>query len=147
MVDISAALTSIKTISGIAIAGGKIELTQNVIELQQTLLSLQAENAELSEANRDLRKKIQELIDLSALSEEFYFDRNAYYKGEGSERDGPFCSRCFDAEGKAIRLTQNQPKVGTCHNCKNAVRLDGPAVQAVRTTVRRRPDWVNGWRR
>jgi hypothetical protein len=147
MVDISAALTSIRTISGIAIAGGKIELTQNVIELQQTLLSLQAENAELSEANRDLKKKIQELIDLSALSEEFYFDRNAYYKGEGAKRDGPFCSRCFDAEGKAIRLTQNMPGTGACHNCKNAVRLTGPVVRTPRKTAGRRPDWVSGWRR
>ena len=149
MVDIGSALISIKTIAGIAKDAGKIEITQNVIELQQTLLSLQSENAELANENRDLKKKIRELIDQLRMGDEFYFERNAYWRGEGDQREGPFCSRCFDAEGKAIRMTQNSPGHGYCYNCKAGVLLETSAERSGRRerTVRpRRPGWVNSWK-
>jgi hypothetical protein len=123
MVDISAALTSIKTISRIAIAGGKIELSQHVIELQHTLISLQAENAELAESNRDLKRKIHELLDQMRLSDEFYFDRNAYWRGEDDDREGPFCSRC-----------------------KSGIILSTSAERRERIVRPRGPGWVNSWK-
>jgi len=32
------------------------------------------------------------------------FDGVLYCQGEGKDREGPFCQRCFDADGKAVRL-------------------------------------------
>lgn len=132
-----------------AIAAGKIEITQNVIELQQTLLSLQSENAELAEQNRDLKKKINELLDQMQLRENFSFDRNACWRGEGEDAEGPFCSRCLDADTKAIRMIQFRKGFATCPNCKNAVTLSTPTERSERSerTVRmRRPNWVDAWK-
>jgi hypothetical protein len=146
MVDIASALISIKTIAGIAKDAGKIEITQHVISLQQTMMALQGEGAELAEQNRDLKTKIRELLDQLRMGDEFYFERNAYWRGEDAEREGPFCSRCLDADGKAVRLTQNAPGHGYCHNCKSGVLLESSDERRERTVRPRPPGWVNSWR-
>jgi len=149
VVDIASALISIKTIAGIAKDAGRIEITQHVISLQQTMMALQAESAELAEQNHDLKTKIRELLDQLRMGDEFYFERNAYWRGEGDEREGPFCSRCFDAEGKAVRMTQNSPGHGYCYNCKAGILLESSNERRERRerTVRpRRPGWVNSWK-
>lgn len=147
MVELGAALTTLKTIAAVVRESGKIELTQHVIELQQTLLALLAENTELAGSNAALHRRVAELTSLLEVKEAFVFDRNAYWRSGGESQDGPFCSRCFDAESKAVRLTQNTTGVGLCPNCKHRVSLEGP--KDPKPPVQRRmihPGWVSGWR-
>lgn len=147
MVELGAAIGTLKTVATVVREAGKIELIQQVIDLQQTLIALLAENTEMAGKNATLERKLADLSAVLEVKEAFVFDRNAYWRGEGDAPDGPFCSRCFDADNKAVRLTQNTKDVGVCPNCKNVVRLDGP--REPRPPVRRRmihPGWVNGWR-
>lgn len=146
MIEVGAAIGTLKALTGFIRDSGKIELTQQVIELQQTLLALLAENAEAVGRNMELTKELDRLKQVLEKREAFEFDRNAYWRVEGDSRDGPFCSRCFDADSKAVRLTENTTNRGVCPNCKNRVMLDGP--HDPKPAVQRRmisPGWVNRW--
>jgi hypothetical protein len=146
MIDVAAAVGTLKTITGVIRDAGKIDLTQQVIDLQQTLLALLAENAELTARTLELSRERDAARALLEVRDAFAFDQNAYWRIEAEVRDGPYCSRCFDAENKAVRLTQNTTNVGACPNCKHRVRLDGP--RDPKPVVRRRmihPGWVNSW--
>lgn len=56
------------------------------------------------------------------------FENNVYYQNLGNrEKDGPFCSCCFDNEEKLIRLhnnlDQNDSNLYYCPKCKIKVFL------------------------
>jgi hypothetical protein len=146
MVDVGTAVATLKTLATVLKEAGKIDLTQQVIELQQTLLGLLAANTDLATTNQDYRAKISELITALDMKAAFYFAQNAYWSGQPWARDGPFCSRCFDVDQKAVRLTLNSPAVGVCPHCKHGVRLDAPSDQpAAPRRLPGRPGWVNDW--
>ncbi len=97
--------------------------SQLVLELQEKALKLQ-------ERNYDLRRRIDELEDQIKLVDEMSFDGKVYWRGEDDDRDGPFCQRCLDAEGRAIRLQfREDPASGyesrwyECHSCQNHIEL------------------------
>jgi hypothetical protein len=147
MVDLGTAIATLKSVAAVVRESGKIDLTQQVIDLHQTLIALLADNAELVSKNRDLQEHMAEISAVLEAREAFVFDRNAYWRSEGQTADGPFCSRCFDADSKAVRLTQNTKAIGVCPNCKRSVRLDGP--REPRPPVQRHmvhPGFVNSWR-
>jgi hypothetical protein len=74
------------------------------VELQQQLLDLQAQALELQEENAGLRREKAELEEQLALQGELLPDEGIYWRVEGQTRDGPFCSRCWDVEGRLVRL-------------------------------------------
>lgn len=76
------------------------------IELQRKAISLQQELYDLQEEVRVLRERL-------ANREQLSFRRNAYWRGE----EGPFCSRCFDVEGKVVRLHVTRTFMPMCPAC------------------------------
>jgi hypothetical protein len=91
-----------------------------------------------------LQRQLTERAEVAKLREAFHFEHNAYWRGEGTDREGPFCSRCFDVEQKAVRLTiNNSPKVGYCGNCKQGVRLDKISDDPPAMRKTRHPGWRN----
>lgn len=145
--DISTTVATLKAVAGVMRDANRLDLTAQMIELQQALLELIGHQSTLASENADLRGKIHELVTLIRQREEFYFERNAYWRGEAEQLDGPFCSRCFDVTGKAVRMIENTRGVGHCGECKANARLTGPA-QPRTTSVRRvlSPGWVNSWK-
>ena len=89
-------------------------------ELQQKLMELREEALALQEENLNLRMHIQELEQKASRREEIVFEGEAYWRkqtngnGEG-HRDGPFCQKCYDIQGKLVRL-QNATHIVACRD-------------------------------
>jgi hypothetical protein len=78
-------------------------------ELQVKLMEFREEALALQEENLRLRARIRELEEQAGRQGEIFFEGEAYWRkhanGNGdSEKDGPFCQRCFDTQGKLVRL-------------------------------------------
>ena len=96
----------------------------------QLTLELQSNALELKEENYKLRRRIDELEHHINLVDDMSFDGKVYWRGEGEDRDGPFCQRCLDAEDRAIRLQfREQTAQGyesrwyECHSCQSHISL------------------------
>lgn len=123
MVDIGTAIATIKTMASVVQQAGKLELTQQVIDLQQTLLALVAQNstltadvAQLQADNRRLREEAEQRGLLK-------FQRESYWRQDGDNKEGPFCSRCFDVDRKVVRLHAAYQGYYVCPNCQKSVSV------------------------
>lgn len=87
-----------------------VTLVQRIdnIELYRKILDLQAEVLALVQENTELKQKAR-------ITEELAFRNNSYWR----EDKGPFCSRCWDADGKLVRLVVRGPYHPQCPNCDN----------------------------
>lgn len=144
--DIAATVATLQALSGAMRDANRLDLSTQLIDLQQALLEMIGNQSALAAGNAELRAKLDELVTLVRQREEFYFERNAYWRGDGGAQDGPYCSRCLDVIGKAVRMLENTPGVGQCGECKANARLTGSSQP--RTTNARRvllPGWVNDW--
>jgi len=107
MVEVASALTIVQK---------AIEFAKKVkdIELESKLLDLKGMINDLKGENLDLKEKIGELEKTSKLKSELVVKDEYYYQGE----DGPFCTKCFDDEGKLIRVVTEWKQTGqTCRKC------------------------------
>ncbi len=92
-----------------------IEVVQKVIELQGDLMELQERFQELLDENRDLKKKLEAPTEL-------LFQDNMYWRAKGKEeQEGPFCTKCFDGDGKTVRMHGGESRGLTCPHCKTFV--------------------------
>lgn len=95
------------------------------IELYEKVLRLQGVVSAEREEQERLRERITELEQVVDLRERLFFDDNRYWlnSADGSDRDGPFCSRCWDSEQKLIRLhcTRKAGDVFDCPACHTGI--------------------------
>jgi hypothetical protein len=90
------------------------------IELYKKLVSFQSEMFALQEENRDLKESIRQLQEKLNLKAKVVWQRPFYWMQDGDERDGPYCQKCYDSEGKLVRLQRRES--GTewdCLQCKS----------------------------
>lgn len=147
MMEIGAAISSAKAVAAFAQQSGKLEITQQVIELQQTLLALIGQNTELTAEVASLKQELREREASQQQAEEFVFDRQCYWRVIEGGTDGPYCSRCFDADDKAVRMHANNDGVVGCPACKTRVRVE-PSTRPPSGAPRRvlRSNWISGWK-
>jgi len=90
----------LRSIGKVLQEAGKIEQYQQILEAQKELLEMQKEIQKLEKENRGLKEKLEIKENLE------YDDKNNVYwsKKGGEEKDGPFCSRCWDVDKKLVRL-------------------------------------------
>ncbi|EKT4489551.1 hypothetical protein [Shewanella algae] len=100
-----------KDIAELVKKGATVEAQEKIMELREAALELQEENLELKEKVRALEKALSEKSKL-------VYEAPFYWKGNGSERDGPFCQQCYDSSEKQIRLQDNGEDYWTCRTCK-----------------------------
>lgn len=124
--DFTTAAVTLKAAASVAHSAGKIPLQAQLLDMQQDLLSLVAKQADLLAERAECVARIAELETLLRLRDGFHHERNAYWKRDGEHVDGPFCSTCFDADGKAIRLIEKYEGHGHCGVSKNQVILSKP---------------------
>ena len=112
-------------IDGLRVAGrvlqeaGKIEQYQQILEAQQKMLEMQSSIADLTEENKNLKRRLELEVSLQ-------FENNAYWSVTSNQKDGPFCSRCWDVDNKTVRLkpgVSNQ-SFSTCPGCKIQFQTD-----------------------
>ena len=53
-------------------------------------------------------KTIKELEQRLDLKRKMNFERPFYWIQDNNEKDGPYCQKCYDSEGKLIRLQQRE---------------------------------------
>ncbi|HSL22953.1 MAG TPA: hypothetical protein VK886_15580 [Vicinamibacterales bacterium] len=99
----------IDTVKDVALLVQKLDnmdLLKRMVELQEQVFELVNENREIREQNRVLSEKLM-------TREQMSFRKNSYWRGE----EGPFCSRCFDAEGLAVRMLKQPGYLPKCPKC------------------------------
>lgn len=114
-------LKVIQDILNIAQGINNTKLTQEIINLQQSVLKVVTENANLVKDNIRLQNEIDSLKKHVEIKEKHIYKDGAYWV----DNEGPFCTRCFDADSQLIR--------GKCHpfrskmicpNCKTTWKTD-----------------------
>jgi hypothetical protein len=91
--------------------GATIEAQEKIMELRETALKYQDENF-------DLRSRVKELEAALSLRDRLKWEKPYYVDKENSEEK--FCQRCYDADGKAIRLQDIETGSWQCLVCSSA---------------------------
>lgn len=108
----------LKSIGKVLQEAGKIEQYKQILEALEKLLAMQKKIADLEEENKDLKEKVK-------TKENLVYENNAYWKKEGDDKDGPFCSRCWDKNKDLVRIhPMGNPAYSQCPECKNSVQID-----------------------
>ena len=87
------------------------------IELNQKVLELQSQVMELLSENHQLRSQVRELAERAQVMDQLVFDDNLYWLEQGDERDGPFCTKCWDVGNNLVRL-HTQGRSLLCPECR-----------------------------
>ena len=103
-----------------------VKLSQQVnnVDLYRKLVDLQLEVMELTEKLKQKDTAISQLNKTLALKEKLICINSAYYEADtdGKPFDGPFCTKCFDVDGKVCRLLRDEKGASNeavfCPNCK-----------------------------
>ena len=123
-------LEELKSVGKFLQEAGKIEQYKQILDAQQRLLEMQKHIDELEATNRGLQGKLN-------VKESLVVEQNMYWHEKEGERDGPFCTNCWDSEGKLLRLHKSTTHSGIqCPRCKIWTR--DPAAQQFRPLSHRR---------
>jgi hypothetical protein len=90
--------------------GLTLEAQEKIVELREAALEYQNENLVL-------KNTIRELEGVLALRNSLEW-RKPYYVRKDNPNE-KFCQRCFDADGKAIRLQELETGYWRCMECEN----------------------------
>ena len=84
-------------------------------DLLEKMADLRDQILELREENRSLKEKlsVQETYDM-------YFKNNMYW--DANKKDGPYCSKCWDDNKKAIRLQKQNDEYYCPVCCKKIIK-------------------------
>jgi len=109
--SISAVLTSIKAATDIAklIKDSDVSLEQaesklKFTELISALADAKIQIADIQQLIIDKDTELRLAKEQIALKENLTWERPYYWILNGSEKDGPFCQKCYDNDHKLIRL-------------------------------------------
>jgi hypothetical protein len=102
----------------------------DAIEASQLILELEGMALDVRDENERLRARVAELEAHIDLFEQMTFDGTFYWRGEGDEREGPYCQKCLDGERRAVRLhfvdktvSDYKSQWWECHNCQSKIEL------------------------
>ncbi|MBP1931977.1 hypothetical protein [Ammoniphilus resinae] len=101
----------IKSIGEIVQKADNIELYRKILDLQYEAMNVIEQLNELKEENRILKEKLKTVENLT-------FKGNMYFKNGVNE---PFCSKCWDADSKLVRLHGDGAGWFQCPLCKTIV--------------------------
>jgi len=106
----------LKSIGRVLQEAGKIEQYQQILETQEKLLEMQKRINDLTEKNKKLEEDFK-------IKQTLISDGNLYWTEGTENRDGPFCTRCWDADHNLIRLHRSSVSSRvSCPNCDVVVK-------------------------
>lgn len=116
------ALALSKKVNNVELEEALLGLRELVQDLRENILALKAENAELR-AQAKLRDAVE-------------WDGRVYWTRRDGKKDGPYCPKCHDGDGRLSRMVvlkgQSNP-VAKCVVCKCAIGITG--TQAIAGTI------------
>lgn len=106
-------------------------------DLKIKISQLYGENLKLKDENQTLKKQVDKLKDNQAISSNLVHEDNHYFLlKKDKDKDGPFCTKCWDSDNKLIRLHKINENYGQeyfqCPNCKTDTyrgEINNPDVQ------------------
>lgn len=115
---------TLKDLAGLAQKAGMIDLYRQAVELMQQVTEQQQQITTLNDKVKSLTEQLQ-------LREQMTRKDDAHWKADGS---GPYCSRCYEVDGKAVSLNLFRPMSRhvaeryICPQCKSHVGKVTPVV-------------------
>ena len=105
-------------------------------DLIQRLATVQVECAALAEENARLREERNELRATLTARAEMVFDQNVYWWGRDKNREGPYCPKCWDGDGKTARLAARpDDHYWRCSVCELIVERPGAGPERQQTAL------------
>jgi len=96
-------IPSYKEIAELLKKGATLEAQEKIMELREAVM-------ELKDESHALRSKVRELEEALSERDSVSFEGAVYWRyleneaGDPTDRDGPFCPRCYDVDGKLVRM-------------------------------------------
>ncbi len=121
-----------------------VALAQKVqnIELYGKLVSFQSEILAAQDENRDLRELVHQLQEKLDLKAKVTWERPFYWTCDAAQKEGPFCQKCYDSEGKLVRLQRRgSADEWDCLQCGS--HFPGPGYVAPCSPTLWLCDWTN----
>lgn len=96
-------------------------------DLKIQIADLVQKNIALSKNNDKLTKEIDKLSSIKETQANLFVEGNHYLLKVNENKDGPFCTKCWDSENKLIRLHKRWEDNGviafTCPNCNTNTQI------------------------
>ena len=91
------------------------------LELYERMLAVYGDVMELVEKNRELYEENLLLREKFSTKEKLSFDSERYWLNKEGQKDGPFCSTCWDIDSKLVRMRAYRDQRGAldyiCEYC------------------------------
>lgn len=124
---IAAALGSLKTATDIAKlikeSGTSLEQAEVKLQIAELISALAEAKTEIAGIQSELMKKndiISYLNEQLTIKQKVVWDKPYYWLVDESDRDGPFCQRCYDVERRLVRLQGSGKNGWDCRSCKSS---------------------------
>ena len=104
-----------KSIASLIKKAGNMELYEKMINLRGEILHLEEENLQLKKDLKKLKKD-------QDIKNNTVYEKPYYWLKKGDDKDGPYCQKCYDDDGKLIRLQGSGNGKWHCLSCNNYVR-------------------------
>lgn len=121
---ITAALNALRTATdiakGIRQADISLEKAEHKYQLADLISALADAKIAISSIQEDVIDKDRQIRELQAtinLKKEMTYIDPFYWQVKGETHDGPFCQQCYDANGKAIRVSFYDTNDWFCKTC------------------------------
>lgn len=95
------------------------KIMELVINVETSLLEFQSEFDQLRERTANLEKENEALKMQKEISRHLSYELGVYFNTMHGEREGPFCTRCWDADYKLVRLAVQKSGIAQCPECRS----------------------------
>ncbi len=91
------------------------------MELYEKIISLRDEIFQLKEENLNLRENLKSLKESQEIKSNMKYEPPYYWLEKDNKKDGPYCQKCYDDNGKLMRLQNHGNGCWYCLTCKSSV--------------------------
>ncbi|MBN1847706.1 MAG: hypothetical protein JW932_03895 [Deltaproteobacteria bacterium] len=95
------------------------KIMELVINVETSLLEFQSEFDRLRERTALLEKENEALKMQKEISRNLSYEKGVYFNTIHGDREGPFCTRCWDADYKLVRLAVQKSGIAQCPECRS----------------------------
>lgn len=133
-----------------ATLAGVISLSERLdsIELTEKVRALQAICIQQVQEKAEMWAEVQRLLNQAEMRDELRLVHCAFWRGEAGETgDGPYCPRCWQADGKLLSMLLKPTTHSICPQCKTSTQLPWNKSSALAHVQFRRSavPWVRNW--
>ncbi len=115
---IKLAIDGAKALRDTAKAWDEADFKLRIADLINTLTDAREKISDLSDQLRDRDREIADLKRAASERAALEYEAPFYWRATDGGRDGPFCQRCNDVDGKSVRLIDVNQGRWHCAGCK-----------------------------